>query len=127
MSAAIAPRKYSSSRRTIVFNKDSLAELRRRFGVACFGSLQSRADTASLSTAQCPLRVYSGHLPADNIMRLHARRPVIESGFVWLPEEAHWLDDLMSELAAFPMGRHDDQVIPSPRRSPGRSVPRRRE
>jgi hypothetical protein len=34
----------------------------------------------------------------------------IQNGFVWLPEEAHWLDDCMSELAAFPMGRHDDQV-----------------
>ncbi len=46
----------------------------------------------------------------DKIMRLHAQTATIENGFVWLPEEAHWLADYLSELAAFPMGRHDDQV-----------------
>ena len=46
----------------------------------------------------------------DKIMRLHAQTATIENGFVWLPEQAHWLADYLSELAAFPMGRHDDQV-----------------
>jgi predicted phage terminase large subunit-like protein len=46
----------------------------------------------------------------DKIMRLHAQTATIENGFVWLPEEAHWLADYLGELAAFPMGRHDDQV-----------------
>ena len=34
----------------------------------------------------------------------------IEAGRVKLPTTAPWLDDLRSELAAFPFGRHDDQV-----------------
>jgi predicted phage terminase large subunit-like protein len=46
----------------------------------------------------------------DKIMRLYSETATIENGFVWLPEEAHWLADYLSELAAFPMGRHDDQV-----------------
>jgi len=46
----------------------------------------------------------------DKTMRLHAQTATIENGFVWLPEEAHWLADYLAELAAFPMGRHDDQV-----------------
>lgn len=33
-----------------------------------------------------------------------------ESGAVFLPREASWLDDLPAELLAFPSGRHDDQV-----------------
>ena len=43
-------------------------------------------------------------------MRLHAETATIENGFVWLSEEAPWLADYLAEFAAFPMGRHDDQV-----------------
>ncbi len=46
----------------------------------------------------------------DKIMRLHAQSAVIENGFVFLPEEAPWLADYLSELLTFPAGRHDDQV-----------------
>ena len=47
-------------------------------------------------------------LAADKIMRLHAQTATIENGFV--PDEAHWLADMVSELTAFPAGHHDDQV-----------------
>ena len=43
-------------------------------------------------------------------MRLHAETATIENGFVFLPEEAPWLADYVSELTAFPASRHDDQV-----------------
>jgi predicted phage terminase large subunit-like protein len=46
----------------------------------------------------------------DKIMRLHAQTGPIENGFVHLPREAHWLEDYLAELTAFPRGRHDDQV-----------------
>jgi len=46
----------------------------------------------------------------DKIMRLHAETATIENGFVWLPDEAPWLADYLAEFAAFPRGRHDDQV-----------------
>jgi predicted phage terminase large subunit-like protein len=52
--------------------------------------------------------VDSGHLAADKIMRLHAQTAAMENGFVVLPEAAPWLADPLAELAAFPMGRHDE-------------------
>src|SRR5271166_6508100 len=55
------------------------------------------------------LRVDSGRLAADKVVRLHAQT-AIENGFVFLPDEAAWLADYVSELTTFPAGRHDDQV-----------------
>jgi predicted phage terminase large subunit-like protein len=43
-------------------------------------------------------------------MRLRAETATIENGFVWLPQEAPWLADYLAEFAAFPRGRHNDQV-----------------
>jgi hypothetical protein len=41
---------------------------------------------------------------------MHAQTAMIENGFVHLPKEAAWLAEYLDELAAFPRGRHDDQV-----------------
>jgi len=46
----------------------------------------------------------------DKLTRLHAQSARIEAGEVWLPQRAPWLDGLRAELAAFPQGKHDDQV-----------------
>ena len=46
----------------------------------------------------------------DKIMRADSQAAAIAGGKVWLPTEASWLDDLKSEVLAFPNGRHDDQV-----------------
>ena len=48
--------------------------------------------------------------PMDKVMRLHSVTSMIESGFVYLPEEEHWLADYLHELAVFNKGRYDDQV-----------------
>jgi len=37
----------------------------------------------------------------------------IESGFVNLPEEEHWLADYLHEPAVFNKGKYDDQVDPT--------------
>lgn len=42
--------------------------------------------------------------------RANAIAPQVESGNVYLPEDAPWLDEWISEFAAFPRGKHDDQV-----------------
>jgi predicted phage terminase large subunit-like protein len=42
--------------------------------------------------------------------RVVAQSAKIEAGHVSLPRTAHWLDDFLLELLAFPHGRHDDQV-----------------
>jgi predicted phage terminase large subunit-like protein len=46
----------------------------------------------------------------DKIMRMNGNTARIEAGAVHLPQQAPWLDDLRSELLAFPNGLHDDQV-----------------
>ena len=46
----------------------------------------------------------------DKIMRVHAQSATMENGFVYLPKQAHWLDDYLHEMLVFPKGRHDDQV-----------------
>jgi predicted phage terminase large subunit-like protein len=46
------------------------------------------------------------------IARAHAVSPIIEAGNVYLPHPATapWVEAFMEEAAAFPNGRHDDQV-----------------
>ncbi len=46
----------------------------------------------------------------DKVMRLHTQTGAIENGFVYLPREAYWLEDYLSELTLFPRAAHDDQV-----------------
>ena len=46
----------------------------------------------------------------DKVMRLHTVTNTIENGFVYLPEEAHWLAEYLHEMATFPNGKFDDQV-----------------
>ena len=40
----------------------------------------------------------------------YQQRPLIEAGYVYLPNEAPWLADFMQEMINFPNGKHDDQV-----------------
>ena len=42
--------------------------------------------------------------------RVNAISPAIESGHVFLPENAPWLEAFMDQFSAFPAGAHDDMV-----------------
>jgi predicted phage terminase large subunit-like protein len=46
----------------------------------------------------------------DKLMRLHAQTGAIENGFVYVPNNAHWLPEYLHELTTFPAGKFDDQV-----------------
>lgn len=46
----------------------------------------------------------------DKLMRLHAQTGAIENGFVYVPQEAHWLAEFIHELTTFPNSKYDDQV-----------------
>lgn len=46
----------------------------------------------------------------DKIVRATAESAKVEAGSVLLPREADFLDEFLGEVAAFPGGRHDDQV-----------------
>lgn len=48
----------------------------------------------------------------DKVTRALDVLPVIENGYVWLPEQATWMTDFLTELSHFPGGAHDDQVDP---------------
>ena len=45
--------------------------------------------------------------------RMHTAAPMIKSGNVYLPSEAEWLMDYLSEFAAAPKGTNDDQIDPT--------------
>jgi len=47
---------------------------------------------------------------ADKAMRAQAIRGRASQGKVYLPSQAPWVADLLSELLMFPNGKHDDQV-----------------
>jgi len=46
----------------------------------------------------------------SKIARAESITPLLESGRVFFPERAPWLDAFISELCSFPAGKHDDQV-----------------
>jgi len=46
----------------------------------------------------------------NKVARANAVTPLIESGNVYLPEDATWLFDYIEELSGFPNATHDDQV-----------------
>jgi predicted phage terminase large subunit-like protein len=46
----------------------------------------------------------------DKIMRMNNQTALMEAGRVHVPNQAHWLEDYLHELAVFPNGKHDDQV-----------------
>ncbi|MFW6232573.1 MAG: phage terminase large subunit [Bacteroidota bacterium] len=54
-----------------------------------------------------PLR---GVKPMNKVVRANAVSPIIERGLVYLPKNADWVDDFISEHSSFPNGTHDDQV-----------------
>ncbi len=53
-------------------------------------------------------RPFSPH--GDKVQRLTAQSAKIERGEVRLPDDAPWRGGFLAELAAFPNGKHDDQV-----------------
>jgi phage terminase large subunit-like protein len=46
----------------------------------------------------------------DKVMRMHSVSSTIESGFVHIPDQAHWLPEFLHEMWSFPRGKYDDQV-----------------
>lgn len=48
----------------------------------------------------------------DKITRAMDAAPLVQSGNVWLPQNAPWLSDLLAETSAFPNATHDDTVDP---------------
>ena len=43
-------------------------------------------------------------------MRMRVHTASLEAGKVLMKKDAPWLDELRTEMLAFPCGKHDDQV-----------------
>ena len=54
--------------------------------------------------------LYAYKPTADKHTRLISITDILESGFVYLPKKAPWLDDFLLEITRFPNAKHDDQV-----------------
>jgi predicted phage terminase large subunit-like protein len=48
----------------------------------------------------------------DKITRAYDAAPHVESGNVYLPQNAPWLSEFLQEASYFPNGKHDDQLDP---------------
>ena len=44
------------------------------------------------------------------VARVNAVSAAIESGHVYVPEDAPWLSEYLDQWSAFPAGAHDDMV-----------------
>ena len=73
---------------------------------------------AGISVAQEMRRLFSGqNLPVelndpksiDKLSRLYSVQHLFEEGLVWAPERS-WADMVISQVATFPKGKHDDLV-----------------
>jgi predicted phage terminase large subunit-like protein len=62
----------------------------------------------SLEATSLPLKKIK--VDRDKIARAQACTPQLESGRVFLPQGASWLDEFLDEASAFPRATHDDQV-----------------
>jgi predicted phage terminase large subunit-like protein len=56
------------------------------------------------------IHAYAVRPVGDKVMRMSAQSAIIESGDVFLPLRAPWLEAFRTEVLAFPCGVHDDQV-----------------
>lgn len=63
-----------------------------------------------LEAAEPPLRAIAIVPEKDKVTRMAAQSVKFEAGYVFIPVDAPWLDELQRELLQFPHGRHDDQV-----------------
>lgn len=65
--------------------------------------------TQELRRMGIPVVNYTPSRGQDKISRVHSVSPLFEAGFVWCPETT-WAEELIEEVAAFPLGEHDDAV-----------------
>lgn len=68
---------------------------------------QSLIQTLKRET-RLPIKAFK--VDRDKVARVHSVSPFIESGRVFLLENAGWVDDYVYNMGVFPAGAHDDDV-----------------
>jgi predicted phage terminase large subunit-like protein len=94
--------------------KKAVLELRQKFQARTV-LIEDKASGTQLIQELHPngwgVAPYCPSSAADSkIMRMYAACGIIENGHVHIPESAAWLPHFLSEVKAFPHGKHDDQV-----------------
>lgn len=46
----------------------------------------------------------------DKVMHMNAQTGTIQSGFVYIPHQAHWLPDYLEEITTYPASKYSDQI-----------------
>lgn len=86
--------------------------LHKQYPEAVAKLVEEKANGAALISSL--KRDISGIIPINpdrsKEVRLNAVTPVFESGNVYFPQAAHWLDDCVEEVVRFPFAKHDDFV-----------------
>lgn len=92
--------------------KRAVAAWRSRFSAAVVLIEDKSSGTALLQDlrAEGVAGIHAYQPVGDKIMRMNAQSATIESGLVYLPNQASWLDDYLLELTTFPAGRFSDQT-----------------
>ena len=57
-----------------------------------------------------PWQLWDAKDGGDKVARAYVIQPELASGMVYLPREAPWLNDFLTQLGRFPTGAHDDMV-----------------
>ena len=92
----------------------TLAEIRavrKRFPQARAVLIEDKANgSAVISVLQREMFCVPVDPRGGKEARVYGVSPAIESGHVFLPESAPWLEAYLDQWAAFPAGEHDDMV-----------------
>jgi len=96
---------------------EAASELWRKWKVdwaSAYLVIEDKGSGSSLIQSLRNERIYAhqhhGKIEGDKVMRLSAQAAHFHAGVVHFPEDAPWLDELITELLGFPGVRHDDQV-----------------
>lgn len=89
-----------------------LEQLHERWNPRVWGIERATFGLTLLQTASRTGRIPVMELRPDwdKVARAYTAGAMLEGGRFYVPKTAPWLSDYVSELQAFPNGRHDDQV-----------------
>ena len=88
-----------------------IRHMRKRYPAARATLIEDKANgSAVLNVLQREMFCIPVDPRGDKRSRVYGASPAIESGHVYLPRAAEWLEEYLEQWSAFPSGRHDDMV-----------------
>ncbi|MBQ6205525.1 MAG: phage terminase large subunit [Oscillospiraceae bacterium] len=89
----------------------AIRETRRKYPDARAVLIEDKANgSAILNVLQREMFCVPVDPRGDKRSRVYGASPAIESGHVYVPRSAAWLEEYLDQWTAFPSGRHDDMV-----------------